>query len=41
MKQPRIPPPLNDLLFKHRANLPDILHGNRGAREFIQRRQPR
>ena len=31
MKQPRIPPPLNDLLFKHRASLPDILQGNRGA----------
>ena len=31
MKQPRIPPPLDDLLFKHRASLPDILQGNRGA----------
>ena len=31
MKQPRIPPPLNDLLLRHRASLPDILQGNRDA----------
>ena len=31
MKQPRIPPSLDDLLVKHRASLPDILLGNLGA----------
>ena len=31
MKQPRIPPSLDDLLVKYRASLPDILLGNLGA----------
>ena len=31
MKQPQIPPPLNDLLFRHQSNLSDILQGNLGV----------
>ena len=31
MKQPQIPPPLNDLLFRHQSSLSAILQGNLGV----------